>query len=70
MPYTLGALYAVIGILHTLFSWDDEIEEWYGGLTVKGRYLFFAMGIFLWPVPLIRGILRKPARQARKEEEY
>lgn len=46
----LGVLYAVTGIVCTNFSWDEDIDDLYGGLKTNLRYVFFAVMLVFWPV--------------------
>jgi hypothetical protein len=46
----LGVLYAVTSIVVTNFSWDEDIDDFYGDLKTNLRYVFFAVMLIFWPV--------------------
>jgi len=69
MQYAGIAAYLILGVVFTLLFWDEDTDEWYGDLTVPGRYFFFAKNLFLWPFCLIYETWKRVFRRKRGEEE-
>lgn len=70
MPYAvIVPVYLIAGVLFTLLAWDEETDEWYGELSVNGRYLFFAKNLLFWPVCLVYEIIRRAFRAKAKDHE-
>ena len=68
MEYVAGAvLYMVLGAAVTFLTWDEDRDEWYGDLSVNGRWLFFARGLFLWPPFLLYDIMRRRKKGPAEE---
>lgn len=44
----VALLYVVCGVVWTNFLWNDEVDEFYGGLTPNWRYVFFFVMIVFW----------------------
>lgn len=65
----LGVLWVVAGIVLTNFSWDDDVDDFYGGLRPNFRYVFFAVMILFWPIWKTAFFIKSLRSRKRLEEE-
>jgi len=65
----LAVLWVVVGAVFSNFSWDDEVDDFYGGLRPKYRYVFFAAMILLWPIWKTAFFIKSLRSKRRPEEE-
>jgi hypothetical protein len=65
----LGVLYAVTGIVLTSCTWDEDIDDFYGGLKTNLRYVFFAVMLIVWPVWVMAFYVKRLRRGKVREDD-
>jgi hypothetical protein len=61
-------LWIAAGTVSTNFSWNEEVDEFYGGLRPNWRYVFFVVMIVFWPIWALVFKLRAWRRKPDEDE--